>query len=587
MTVSSAPVFLATTALEDFWDIERPLVFLHDGCCRYSRRSVWQPGRREILRSPIEDRETYYAAYKKVRALYEEMLPLLGERLNSVHGTAHEVRYWRMTVGCWFLHYLHVLYEHYVTLKSAIDKYPSFMTFTLDPEDYVTPRDTAQFVNQVVMDGYNLQIYSRLLKALGYEGPSRRYTQVEDKVVVRPKESLKVKALDIAGRFFGSRAHVWSRFANFSHAAEVGIFIRSMGKVWFDYNNDSCIPDDILVDKPRRAAMPGISSGNDPFGLLVDALLWQDLPRIFMEGFSWAQENISRNYPSLPRVITSATSWYFDDVFKFWSAASAAKGTKIIGIQHGTIYGLIRCWPPEEYETAFCDKFYSWGWRENHLSCDIVPLPATKFINAKKLGADNRRQGILLSTNCFPRYFYRFQDFRNYDNEAYFQWQRRFMDALPPALRYATRVRLFVADMGNDCRERWRDYDPEVKLEDWSMKFVDSLRLARLHVSDHLASTFVDGFIADKPTLLFWDPKVFQVRSSAEPYFDALRRADILFDSPEAAALAAVAIYPDVEAWWSDPVRQRSVRDLCDRFALSSPRAVKRWQEALMSDGYS
>ena len=156
------------------------------------------------------------------------------------------------------------------------------------------------------------------------------------------------------------------------------------------------------------------------------------------------------------------------------------------------------------------------------------------------------------------------------------------MDTLPPTLRYATRVRLFVADMGNDCRERWKDHDPGIKIEDWSMKFVDSMRLARLHVSDHLASTFIDGFIADKPTLLFWDPKIFQVRPSAAPYFDTLRWAGILFDSPEAAATAAADIYPDVEAWWRDPVRQRAIRDLCGRFASSSPHAVTRWHKAFM-----
>jgi len=40
--VSRAGVFLATTALEDFWDVSYPIVFLSEGCKRYSRRAYWE-----------------------------------------------------------------------------------------------------------------------------------------------------------------------------------------------------------------------------------------------------------------------------------------------------------------------------------------------------------------------------------------------------------------------------------------------------------------------------------------------------------------------------------------------------------------
>ena len=52
-------VFLATTALEEFWDTTKPIVFLGDWCLQYSRRNVWEPLNGEILQGIWKDKKRF------------------------------------------------------------------------------------------------------------------------------------------------------------------------------------------------------------------------------------------------------------------------------------------------------------------------------------------------------------------------------------------------------------------------------------------------------------------------------------------------------------------------------------------------
>lgn len=577
--MNSNQAFLATTALEDFWDVSGPTVFLSDGCCRYSRKDYWGKLNYTVLHSPLEDRALYYQAYAKVSAIYERVLPQISKSLNAIHRVLHNQRYWRITVGCWLWYFVHVLYERYTSVKSALEKFPDLTTVGLAQDSFEVPRDTAEFINSICFDKYNLQLYTMVFDFLGTKFPRRSY-QLPSPTLVQGGRIRRWRGLlGIAGCWLGRRAKVWVRSAYFSsHAVEAALFFSSRGKAWVDFQNEPQTPA-FQIDYSRRAELSTIIVEETEFDQLLAEFLPLCIPQIFIEGFSWAQEQVKRYYDFTPKTIISGIGWYPNEIFKFWSALQSEKKVKIIGVQHGANYGIARCMPNENHEIAISDLFFSWGWSKSDVVGRVKPMPAAKLMNKKVIGADNSRKGILLATNCFPRYFYRFQDFRNFDNEAYFLWQQKFMSALSPESRYMTRVRLFVDDKGCDCRQRWQDFDPRIHLEDWSITFDKSLEDCRIHVSDHLASTFVDGFVADKPTILFWDPHVFQIRAEAQPYFDELRAVGILHDSPEAAAACVDQVYADVEAWWHDPQRQAAVKKYCYRFARTSPNAFKEWLE--------
>lgn len=53
--------FLATTALEEFWDTTKPIIFRGECCLLY--RSFWEQIEGKLLESPFENPEVADAAY--------------------------------------------------------------------------------------------------------------------------------------------------------------------------------------------------------------------------------------------------------------------------------------------------------------------------------------------------------------------------------------------------------------------------------------------------------------------------------------------------------------------------------------------
>lgn len=85
--------FLITTALEDTWRDDGPVVFLGEWCRRYSRRDCWSVMDAEVLPYHWDDRAKFQADYQYLRDFDERLLQDLTVQLNQIHGVDHSLRY--------------------------------------------------------------------------------------------------------------------------------------------------------------------------------------------------------------------------------------------------------------------------------------------------------------------------------------------------------------------------------------------------------------------------------------------------------------------------------------------------------------
>ena len=93
--------FLATTALEDFWDTSKPILFLGEWCVLYEREKYLEDIDWRILNSPFQDANVTKAASFYVDDLYEHILAELANKLNVIHEKRYSLRYWRILIGPW------------------------------------------------------------------------------------------------------------------------------------------------------------------------------------------------------------------------------------------------------------------------------------------------------------------------------------------------------------------------------------------------------------------------------------------------------------------------------------------------------
>lgn len=579
-------IFLATTALEEFWDTSKPMVFLGDWCRRYSRRSFWEPLEGELVPSCWADQAKSSEAYDNVNAVYERLLPALSETMNSVHGVNYGAKYWRILLGPWFWWYLSVLYDRYSAIKSAAIHYPNFTTLGLSEESFVTPRDTREFIQNIETDAYNLQLYTRILAALGREflrEPSTNSSLTGEKK--SGKSSLKEMGKNFLTflEWLGDRGRpVTLKYHSFPRWVCLQLMLKTKGAAWPNSASRMELPllsrNDELRGSLEKLGVPAKSE----FDALVLKMIPQDIPLCFMEGFGLVREEAKKHYPGSPKVIFSAYAWFYDEDFKVWAAAASETGAVLIGAQHGGNYGVMERMFLEEHEVTITDRYYSWGWDSSRHGPKIVPFAAAKLMGRIMLPTSNQKKGILFVATKMPRYLYQFPNTPDQFKE-YLAWQRRFAGALTSDELNLLRVRPHYDDSGWDIAQRWTDEFPDVQIERWGGAFLKSLEECRLYVCDHISTTFTEALAANKPTILFWNAAANELRTDAQPYFDLLRREGILYDEPEAAAEAVKRVYGDVEGWWNDPDRQAAVKKFCHRFARTSPTAVDEWAREFVS----
>ena len=70
-------MFLATTALSEFWDKDQEIICLGPWCLPYDRRSEWCSLNYHVLPSPWDDRERFYKAAQYLDEGYERLLEQL------------------------------------------------------------------------------------------------------------------------------------------------------------------------------------------------------------------------------------------------------------------------------------------------------------------------------------------------------------------------------------------------------------------------------------------------------------------------------------------------------------------------------
>lgn len=577
--------FLATTALDEFWDPSQPLVFLGEWCCRYSRRASWENLGGTMMPSPWADSRGLAHARQEVNALYERILPEFAKGLETLHGVTHSARGWRIIAGPWLYHCISVLYDRYHGLEEALEKYPRLTTWLWLPEKTFIPTDGYDFYYVMVTDAYNLWLYSRILQAMGHDFPVRPYFPGE--VGEHPalpgfRRRLKALARELSKSFrrlMGWRCRVLGHATYFPPRVDLRLMREMRGRYLTSFPEPKKYPER-AVDRRAREALASSISTNGRFTEILKGLLPDLLPKVLVENF----HDVRRVAEGCPTpaggVLLSAEAWHYDEFFKHQAALHVDSGGKLAGIQHGGTYGVHAFVPHLNHELEITDRYYTWGWTAAGREAKITPFIASKWVGRPTIGASNRKDGILFVGTTEPRYLSLFQMAPCHMAE-YFNGQQRFLAALPTEY-HATLVARFVPEeFGWDYSARWRDNSPLSNIDDLARSFTARLEEVRLCVIDHFSTTWLEALSADKPTLLFGESAIADLDSQVGPFADLLREAGILYDTPEAVASAVTRIYPDVERWWTAPALQAARKKVCDHFARISPSAFQDWKAEL------
>lgn len=320
-------------------------------------------------------------------------------------------------------------------------------------------------------------------------------------------------------------------------------------------------PIEATVDASQRRWVVRGDSRSE-FERCARTLIPLQMPSLYLEGRRRLVEQIDQlPWPRRPKVIWTSTAEIADDVFKAWAADKVERGAPLVISQHGGHYGAGLWSFHEDHEVAISNRYLSWGWSDPTRP-EIKPVG--QLPSRQPLGVRHAAQSrALLMTVATPRYSYWMYSFmvaRQWLD--YFEDQSTFVGNLSASVRNSLTVRLYPHDYGWGQRDRWADRYPDVRLDTGHSPMADLVKQSRLYISTYNATSFLESFRMDVPTVIYWNPCRWELRDSAVSYFEDLKRVGILHDTPAGAAHHASAIWDDVDAWWTGS----DVRETLGRF---------------------
>ena len=588
MVINDSRYCLVTTAINDFWDKDHQLLFLGPWCFA-NQGGVFDMNDVLIMTSPWKPAYRIKEASDYCYQIYNKILPQISTKLNKIHNVSHPVEYWRVLLGYWLLHFIHIVYDKYIRIEAVLNQYPDFFTYVL-PSERCKPISYSYSDFQFGIDSKSQSDYYilKLISIVTYElCPEKAVVKdyASDEMVNIRKHGWKRRWLNYLKTPFESSFRGKIVLSKMGHL-DINDCLRLKTKIGLsnlDFREFLLTDLQIKTSLMRKMSAEMrdrlmIMDYDDRFEALLKKTIIDAIPICYVEDYIHYSSSVSNNAGL--NLIGSELGWGHSERFKFFAADAVLKGTQLAEFQHGAGYGSMLSVPIEDlaFERGI---LYSWG----HTSKDnnnVIPLPSphlSKLIDSHTFNIKNNN--IVFVGNSVVTYFVRFSFAVYSDNVAdYFNSKKDFFSAL------LEKNRKNIIYRQHKIKDKWQEFKfikksfPEIQF-DLKTKLVGLMRKANIVVVDHPGTSALEAFVINTPTVLYWDHDGYLVRPEAEPYFQALRDTGILYKDPVSAAEKVNEIFDNPGEWWLSNEVQGVRKKFCDRFAYARKDWIDVWVKEL------
>lgn len=544
-----------------------------------------------ILPYHWDNREKLYNDYIYLDNFYEKILKEISYSLNRIHKTDYSIRYWRILIGPWLGYFIHIIFDRWSNIDQARkNKEISYAIIQSNEYDEIVPKNMSNFQELIRTDYWNHYIYSYILINFTnikckYLGNNQKIKEFKNQRSVKIKSKLKKKLQEFYNFFLNFFVRDTDVFIINSYLSKkneflLNIKLKQIPKFYSEISKNF----DSKLDLCKRGWKLSGQSNNE-FEILLRELIPQQIPFDYIEDYNDLVKFVSNlQWPKKPNAIFTSGSYISDDIFKFYAAKKTEQGSPLVIGQHGGGTGTYNFSFNEEHQIKICDLYLSWGW-ENIQSNKIKPIGQLKDI--KKIDIDYvNNDKLLLVTIKIPKYSSRIVSTPISSQWVnYYEDQCKFIESLLPKIRESLTVRLKLLDtIGLEpSYERWKNKFPSLDINRGSSNIKSLIIQSKIYVSTYNATTFLESFSYNIPTVIFWDKNMWELRDSAKKYYDQLKMSKILHDSPISAADHINNIWNDIDDWWSSDIVKNSRKTFLNQYSKKSNNIVSDVKSSLQN----
>jgi len=558
-------LFLVTTAIEESLpDNGLKTIFLGKWCkSLYESKNFMHHD--FLIQDYIWDsRQRIPKDYLYISNVYEFFLEELTQILNNYHEVEHKKRFWRILVGMWLGWFIQISYERWLSILSLEQREESIHTKIIDyKEDEFLPNDMLSFYNQIYEDRFNHYLFSEIIKfrkKFSFEEvPDEGIEQVREEIYSQNNVFKRI-IRGLQNRFsFKSQRYF---FIN-SGMQKFNLLVFQILLGQMPYFAESKDLELTKINKDRSSFKMNFDS-EDNFIKFLQTQIEDLMPLAYLEGFKeLSRRSEEVNWPKNPKSIWTSNSFFLNEIFKYWSAEKLeSEEAKLIISQHGGLYGTSKWYFFEEHEREISDVYFSWGWSRDKKT---VPYPVKGF--RRGIPKVNQNRNLFLVQMKIPRYSY--QMFSGPISGQYLNYlenQFNFVEELSDEVRSNTTIRFKKNPYGWSEDQIWLRRFSDINVDLGESNILDCIKNSRIYVCTYNATTFLESFFLNHPTIIFWDQEFFELNDEAKTYFKGLKKINLFFDDPVKAANFINSIWHDVDSWWEEVINQKEYKEFRETF---------------------
>jgi putative transferase (TIGR04331 family) len=545
----------------------------------------------QIAATPRVTREEFVRDHAFVDAKYHLYLPILAARLNRVHGTTHDLSFWRKSLSLAPLRHITWCFNIFQICETnlAPDQHDCRV---LSEDSYYVPHDFNDHRHYFQHTDHGLeQLFSAYVAQLHpnrFETVLDRYDHQASPTQLSPSPSpptlrQKLSRLHpkrMARRALSHRSPVVGIINSyFSQPYVDELLFKSHGRIR-PLSFPPAPRGNVALDHEKRHQLSADDIGFDRFDRFFFRTLQYAMPKSFVEDFSTIIDLHRRHfkrYPRLHHVVSEA--FLSDDNTSMALAVLGESGVKHIYNEHNAL-GHPFLGNNLKYLFPMVDRFVSLGWSDDSVANLTKGASLFPWIDEPSPAKEHDLLFISSLPNVrAPEINAGYGESGAQNVPSYLEMNQMFFSHLKEETIKSMVFRAYPAQWARlaltyDQPHCLREYMQKIKIfDDGSCPARALMKRSRLTVLNYLSTAYLEAMLADVPTVFLWNRNNYYLEERYHNFFDELVVAGICQTDAVCAARFVEKIKGDPEGWWQRP-EVRSARDRFLSANIGQPKAM-------------
>jgi putative transferase (TIGR04331 family) len=488
--------------------------------------------------------------FNYLKKLYISILKSLSIKLNNLHNVNFSIKEWKIIIGPWLMAFLVKSFDSFENIKTALKKKNKFNIYfyQIDKKKIVSNNYIDYAFNKSNDFNYNQLIYQEIINSSfknNFIIKSKKFRNKKINLNLEKKnnfffDSIKKKV------FSTKKFNVFFDFNYINKLYKFGLifFLKIFPNYAFEAYNYKVKK---INHKIRNKSFNLISKNK--FERFINYNLLKFLPMSYLESFGGIL-NDAKKINFRAKNIFSSGSYISNDFFKIWLSLRVKENAKFYILYHG---GGV---PFKEHnfghDEKIANKVLVWH-KPIKKKQEQLPNLILRNTTLSRLKRD-----ILVTLDPNISYY----PVRTDDGP----FSSLFLDDLNQKIKFSKLIiddsqRIVMRPYNNQI---W-DYKNRItkhlgkEIIDTNIKFLDSLKKTKLHISGYLSTTFSQSISYNIPTLGLIVEDLYSFSSKFNYILKILKKNKILFDDPKKLHLFLKRNNYEIDNWWNSKKIQRII----------------------------